>query len=220
MLKTIAIVDSAIQSPVLECFNKLSEWLNTPAQYHLPALFGVESLERILKADAIFLLGSASSVNDSLEWQKHLQEVVQKATEREIPVLGICFGHQFLAHLFGGRVGYIREDKDKLLGTRVIEFQEKFGDIKQGQSLELAITHREHVKTLPDGFRVLGKSDTQSFDAIRHSEKCIVGIQAHPEASRHFAINIIKDFNLENYDQIRSNGELFLSSFLKEAGLK
>ena len=58
-------------------------------------------------------MGSAASVNDQYEWMKDIEKVIFKAIEKQLPILGICFGHQFLAHLFGGKVDYLWDTTKK-----------------------------------------------------------------------------------------------------------
>ena len=51
---------------------------------------------------------------------KDIEEVILKAIEKQLPILGICFGHQFLAHLFGGKVDYLW-DTTKKRGIRKVQ---------------------------------------------------------------------------------------------------
>ena len=63
-------------------------------------------------------MGSSASVYDQYEWMNDIEKVINKAIEKQLPILGICFGHQFLAHLFGGKVDYLWNTTKKRASER------------------------------------------------------------------------------------------------------
>ena len=56
--------------------------------------------------DGIVVTGSPAMVSDRAEWSENAGRWLAKAVRREIPVLGVCYGHQLLAHALGGEAGY------------------------------------------------------------------------------------------------------------------
>src|SRR4029078_898838 len=70
----VAIVDPAVRVPELDCFNRMSRASTVPLTYHLPALFGLDSLVRSAEGvEGRVVLGSGASVNDDLPWQDELR---------------------------------------------------------------------------------------------------------------------------------------------------
>jgi len=176
-----AVIDPAVVNAELECFNELVLHSPIKLSYHLPALFGVKSLERV-SADisSIIILGSRSSVHDQLPWQDALADWITPFLGRGVPTLGICFGHQFLAHLHGGKVEYLHRDKSKVQGFRKVNIKgSRLWPDSQG---ELFGSHCEKVSTIPAGFRQVATADVPQIEALEHETLPIFSIQSHPEA--------------------------------------
>jgi len=183
----LVIIDPGIKTPELESFNRMANVCPLPVSYHLPALFGFNSLEK-LKPDSvkgIVILGSLSSVNDKLPWQIKLSSWLKTFLENQTPILGLCFGHQFLAHLFGAKVDYVFADKKKHLGFRSVSLKANplWGEAKQG---ELYVSHNEQVITVPPDFDVCATSKEIKIDGLSHRSLPIWTFQSHPEAGPKF----------------------------------
>ena len=128
--------------------------------------------------------------NESVGLQNFFWTVPLLAEEMNIPILGICGGHQALALAFGGKVGPIRGGEfDCLPYSRerqggVIPLNVTSDDpIFQGISEELKIlqSHYDEVKVLPPGFRVLAADKVCPVQIMRHPTRPVYGIQGHPE---------------------------------------
>jgi GMP synthase-like glutamine amidotransferase len=182
----ILVIDPAIKTPELASFNLLARMSALPLTYHLPALQGFSSLE--LASDSIngiIILGSLSSVNESLAWQKQLGSFLLPHLENQVPTLGICYGHQFIAHLFGGKVDYVFPDKKKHLGFRTVSLKSNslWGEACSGP---LYVSHNEQVTKLPEGFDVIASSPEIEMDGLAHRKWPIWTFQPHPEAGPKF----------------------------------
>ncbi len=112
------------------------------------------------------------------------------AEEMNIPILGICGGHQALALAFGGKVGPIRAgefdclpySRDRQSGVVQLTlmasdplFQGALGQVRLTES------HYDEVKVLPPGFVLLASEKTSPNQIIRHQKLPVYGIQGHPE---------------------------------------
>lgn len=113
------------------------------------------------------------------------------AETMNIPILGVCGGHQALALAFGGKVGPIRAGEDDCMPytrdrqTGLVPLLLNFADpIFSGISGELQIveSHYDEVKVLPPGFVLLASEKISPFQIIRHPTRPVYGIQGHPES--------------------------------------
>lgn len=181
----IMVIDPGVHTPEVDTFNHMCGFAPLPLTYHMPALFGFHSFpsdESLVRG--IIILGSASSVNDNLPWQKPLEAWLKPLCERGVPVLGLCYGHQMLAHMFGGKVAYMTPGQDKLKGVRKVTFAAN--PLGINGSKQLIVTHNEAVTELPDCMEILASSDAVRVDALKHRKWPIFGLQSHPEATVEF----------------------------------
>lgn len=133
------------------------------------------------------------------------------AEDMNIPILGICGGHQALALAFGGKVGPIRAaDCDCMPYSRdrqggVVPLTMTAADpIFNGIAGKVRIleSHYDEVKVLPPGFVLLASEKVSPIQIMRHPTRPVYGIQGHPE---YFFSN-------------RPDGGLLIRNFLKIAG--
>jgi GMP synthase (glutamine-hydrolysing) len=132
---------------------------------------------------AVVITGSPHAVFEPHPWIPSLEALVREAvTVRELPLLGVCFGHQLLAQSFGGEV--TRNPRGREMGTITV----RLNDLGRDDALFHRIphefrahaTHRDTVLRAPPSARVLASSDKdgcQSFKVGRHAW----GVQFHPE---------------------------------------
>lgn len=134
--------------------------------------------------DGIVITGSPAMVSDRVPWSENTAQWLAKAVERSVPVLGVCYGHQLLAHALGGEVGY--HPKGRETGTRTVEllpeassdplFREIPGQFKA------QLTHKQSVLRLPPGAVLLGRGGFEPHQAFRVGPSAW-GVQFHPEFS-------------------------------------
>ena len=107
----------------------------------------------------------------------------KKIIEKGIPVLGICFGHQILSKLNGGRV---KQSKHREFGLANIRkkrnslLTQKFFDKK---TIKVWMSHADQVSKLPKNFRVIASSHNSKFAIVESKNKKFYGVQFHPEVT-------------------------------------
>jgi GMP synthase (glutamine-hydrolysing) len=121
----------------------------------------------------LILSGGPASV-----YEPGAPQVDPEALRAGIPVLGICYGMQLIAHHLGGKVdpGHAREYGPALLAVR------EPNGLFQGLNDELPVwmSHGDHVSELPPGFHSLASSGNSPVAAFTNGQG-IFGIQFHPE---------------------------------------
>lgn len=141
------------------------------------------SLEQVLakKPEKVILSGGPSSVYSPEEKGKVSESVVKAVFQGrlDVPLLGVCFGHQMVGHALGGKV---EKGKSAEYGIAKI-FTDKEGAILKGVPKEFNawVSHFDEVKEAPAGFEVLAHSHTCKIEAMENIEKKIFSVQFHPE---------------------------------------
>ena len=108
----------------------------------------------------------------------------KKIIENQIPILGICFGHQILSKLNGGKV---KHSKHREFGLVDIKKKNKstltrnFFD-KQNKN-KVWMSHADQVSKLPKNFKVIASSSNSKFTIIENKKKNFYGVQFHPEVT-------------------------------------
>lgn len=214
----IGVIDPGVRTLELDCFNSIVSISGKPAVYLAPAIYGLEGHQKFSDflesgfISHVIVLGSASSVHDGFEWQRRLELLIKSVIDKKVPLLGICYGHQMLAHMFGGDVQYVNSDKQKELGSREITLDSKRLDY-QNTRANFVVTHNEMVGRMPSDFCVVGVSGVIAIDAMEHRSLPIFSIQAHPEATRSFVLS--REMFLEDCDRSLRDGEFFMRKFFE-----
>lgn len=129
-------------------------------------------------------------------------EATKPLIETDLPLLGICFGHQIIGIHHGAYASRMREDRD----WQEIEQMEEsplFHRLPQ-----LMVMMEDHCETIsiPQHFKLIASSDACINEAMQHTTKSIFGVQFHPEVSgnhgRILIENFIKICENPNYPQL------------------
>jgi GMP synthase-like glutamine amidotransferase len=164
-------------------------------------------------ADAVVIMGSRASARDDHPWLRDLARwlapLVDGSVER--PLLGICFGHQLIARLAGGTVGFVHEDGRKESGFRDTELSG--GRLLPGRHvLRVVASHFETVHALPRDYARTACRPHVAVDGFEHRTRPVFGWQFHPEAREGFALKC--DLDPEGIDdQLRDDSRLILEAF-------
>ena len=129
--------------------------------------------------DAVVLSGSEAHLT-RLEDRAFFEGEIEFVRRIDVPVLGICFGHQLIGLAFGAEL--VRGPERKEPKDVVVEVpDELFASWEPGDKLFVAEWHSDELAQLPPGFIRLATSDYCPIEAMRHIHRPIFGVQFHPE---------------------------------------
>ncbi len=122
----------------------------------------------------VILSGSPYSVHDPDHPTIDLEKIIGR-----VPVLGICYGAQYLTQYFGGKVE--RSDKREY-GRAQIYFTSQ-SDLFEGidNGTQVWMSHSDHIDTVPEGFVVTARTDSIPVAAFENKDKRLFAVQFHPE---------------------------------------
>jgi GMP synthase (glutamine-hydrolysing) len=144
--------------------------------------------------DGVIISGSQSSVYDDRPWIQTLSRWVEGALADGLPILGVCWGHQLLAQVFGGTVkggsyelGYVQVEQDVA------------DPIWDGipDPFTVFATHSDHVVALPSDATLLASNET-GVQAFRQDSA--YAVQFHPEYDLRTAKAMINSKDLPEHD--------------------
>jgi GMP synthase (glutamine-hydrolysing) len=166
-------------------------------------VFRGETLPEPDSVPGIVITGSPAMVTDRESWSETTARWLAHAVQLGKPVLGICYGHQLLAHALGGEVVY--NPRGREIGTTDVKLtsasrtDELFG--RFAEVLHLPVCHLQSVARLPASATLLGTTPLDPNHAFRYGE-CAWGVQFHPE----FDANIVRAYIDSKRDAMVSEG--------------
>ncbi|MAT34403.1 MAG: glutamine amidotransferase [Ponticaulis sp.] len=131
--------------------------------------------------EAILITGSAYGVYDDTPWMRASKEWIGFAAEHQVPMLGICFGHQLIADALGGDVR--KSDKGWGIGRHTYKLAMKPDWMGEGapDHFSVGVSHQDQVLTPPADARVVGGNEFAPHAALVYSRAPILTFQGHPE---------------------------------------
>ncbi len=167
--------------------------------------------EKLLYYRGIILSGGPNSV-----YEHHAPTCDPKIFQLGVPVLGICYGHQLMAHMLGGQV---EGNPIKEYGPAELEIKNPVGIFegltkKKNEKLPVWMSHGDSIKRLPDGFVEVGYTSNAPYAAIAHPKRQLFGTQFHVEVThtpigRSILENFLtvarcrRNWNIEHYIQFK-----------------
>jgi GMP synthase (glutamine-hydrolysing) len=185
------IIETGQPFPTLKRYGRFPHWIRVAA--------GLEEAETVVvnvehgeplpdRAGfaATIVTGSAAFVTDRADWSERSADWLRDAAHGGMPLLGICYGHQLLAHALGGEVAYNPAGRES--GTIRLDLQAPAADDPLFAGLPASFpAHATHLQTVlraPDGATVLARSDQDNCHAFRWGKQTW-GMQFHPEFATH-----------------------------------
>lgn len=139
--------------------------------------------QSIHDAEGWLITGSKHGAYDDLPWIKPLEQFIASAYEANVPVVGICFGHQIIAQALGGKV--VKFDGGWSVGR--VEYQLD----GMGENVPLYAWHQDQVIALPEDAQVAGSTDFCRYAALSYGNKAW-SIQPHPEFTRGYMAELLE----------------------------
>ena len=99
-----------------------------------------------------------------------------------VPILGICYGMQIIAHLEGSEVAVGRREYGRA-ELNVIEPGDLFHGFLPEEPTQVWCSHADHVDQPPEGYLALASTETLPVAAFQHTERPVFGVQFHPEVA-------------------------------------
>ena len=189
MKRVLFLSCGAPDAPILERFGPFQRWFEA-AMGPSVRVHGVDVRTEPLPtslldaADFAVISGSAHSAYEQVPWITRLEALVREAVYvRELPLLGVCFGHQVLARACGGTV--VRNPRGREIGTVEIEVlpegRERGLFVGLSDRFAIQVTHSDTVSVPPPGASVLARSALDDCQAFLLGTAW--GVQFHPEVT-------------------------------------
>jgi len=137
--------------------------------------------------DTIVLSGSAARIVSPVQREMY-RGTINLVKSTNLPIFGICFGHQLLCWAFGAEVGSISLPVlNRFEKMRIIVTDGLFSGFSSSQPVYVAESHYDYVleESLSSaGFELLADSASCPVEAVKHKLKPVYGVQFHPERTK------------------------------------
>lgn len=185
--KIILLKTGSTHPAIRQRFGDFEDWFMrawTDCEVNLINAVTTESLPSLQGNEGVVITGSPAMVTDQEPWSEQLAQWLAQEAHNRVPILGVCYGHQLLAHALGGSVHWHPQGReigcvditlesaarqDPLLGILPATFKAQ-------------VTHAQSVKTLPPDAVLLAHNDFEPHHAFRVGASTW-GVQFHPEFS-------------------------------------
>lgn len=152
---------------------------------------------------AWLVTGSSAGVYDPLPWIDPLMDFL-RAAKGEVPLLGVCFGHQVMAQAFGGKV--IKSPKGWGVGLHRYRLaQARPWMDAADEPIAAPASHQDQVVELPPGATVLGGNGFCPLGVLDYGEARAVSIQLHPEFEPAYAKALIENRRGSRYTDVEAD---------------
>ncbi|MEK7814164.1 MAG: glutamine-hydrolyzing GMP synthase, partial [Candidatus Desantisbacteria bacterium] len=164
-------------------------------------------ISQIKGVKGIILSGGPASVYD-----EHAPEGNSEIFQYGVPILGICYGLQWMVQKLGGEIRQANKREYGRAEMTVLEPAELFSGIQAKSTVWMS--HGDQAARLPEGFTVLAKTENAPYTAI-YGRNNIYGVQFHPEvAHTEYGMDILKNFL---FKVCKCSGLWTMASFIKES---
>jgi GMP synthase-like glutamine amidotransferase len=130
--------------------------------------------------DGYIISGSEKGVYDPTPWMAPLRAFLIAAKAAKKPLFGVCFGHQIMADVFGGKAEKVEA---AAIGVRAFEIA--------GETVTGHVWHQDQVTVVPPGADVIGRADYCPVAALSYDFPAM-SVQFHPEYSADYVATFLR----------------------------
>jgi GMP synthase-like glutamine amidotransferase len=211
----VAIIDNSIDPSIYSPVAHWSAFLECRWQSFIAREFQFPNLNDGFTH--LILTGSEASILERDRWVDEEVELTLKAVERNIPVLGSCWGHQLLALALAGPSCIRRSDSPEIGWIPILITEEQTLLGKKGQEYVFS-SHFDEVVALDDDFHVFASSEKCQVHAFQWKTNPVWGIQSHPEMTIPDAMHYLRE-SIASYHDSLSLYQRALDSTPKDTGI-
>ncbi len=143
----------------------------------------------------LIISGSAASAKDNNSWDSDLTLIINNFFHADKAILGICYGHQFLASWFHGKSCIYRMEKPEYCWNKVELYKTPlFSGVTSDIFCHI---HNDSVSILPDNCSLIAKNN-RGIQGFQYNGKKVFGIQFHPDYNYEEAKKVYKRVALTN----------------------
>lgn len=169
----------------------------------VPYTYSIDKIKE-KNPDGIILSGGPASV-----YVENAPSISKEVFNLGVPVLGICYGGQFIAQEFGGKVNRADSREYGRVKLQILSDDKLFKGIEQDTLCWMS--HTDYIERAPEDFEITASSETCPVCAMKNEEKKIYAVQFHPEVEHtekgrdiinNFLFNVCgmsKDWNMGNF---------------------
>lgn len=174
-----------------------------PQRVRLANVAAGEELPSPQDVSGALITGSAAMVTDRAPWSERTAGWIRNAMDADLPLLGVCYGHQLMAHALGGRVDYLTGGRE--IGTVPIDLlsgaEQDWLTALFPTQFRAHTTHEQSVLDVPKGAKVLARSARDPHHLIRYGKNAI-SVQFHPE----FNADVMRAYIRRKHHDMRREG--------------
>ena len=183
------IIETGQPVPSMRRHGRFSHWIRVAAGLRADQVTVVdveagETLSGHQPYAGVLVTGSGAMVTDRHAWSERTADWLRDGLDAGLPVFGICYGHQLIAHALGGEVGDNPSGRE--MGTVPVDLHpEAAHDVLFGTlppRFAAQVTHLQTVLRPPADAAVLARSEQDNCQAFRWRDHAW-GVQFHPEFS-------------------------------------
>ena len=136
----------------------------------------------VTDCDGWLITGSKFGVYEGHNWIPPFEDFLRRTFNADVPIIGVCFGHQILAQALGGKVekfsgGWSVGAVDYVVGAN-------------GEKATVMAWHQDQITRLPAGATVIGQSDFCQYAMLAYGDR-VLSIQPHPEFTTEFMKDLL-----------------------------